>query len=493
MLLLPVYTHYLAPEDYGCLAILDLTAALVAIVAHGAMPQAVNRQHFAAADERERDAVWWTGVTAVALLGILVLAPAWALRGPLAAMALGDSHPEGANLLLLVFPTLWLGAISGLLEVYLRVQKWSIGYVATSFVRLAVNATLNVTFLAAGLGVLGVLIANLVTGALYAAALLVIFVLTRGPYSFLPSVCWRLLKFGGPLVGTGLIAMLLHQVDRFFLRMYCPFADVGRYSLAYQFGFGINAILLVPFGSIWNVLQFEVASQRDANTVYHTVFTYFTRVLTVVMVGISLFAVPIVHALAGDRFSQAAGLVPVVCLAYYFFSFTTFTNLPASLSQRTGRLLPGSLAALCFNVTANNFFIPRYGVAAAPWVAVGTFLLLCVINYVACRGLCGVSFPYSRALFAASPGVTLYLAHSSLFSPDDSLAYYGLGCFGWLVYALVLFRRPLRMAISFRPRRQASGSAGCQRYLDDGDQGAGQRPTPTDSHETSPQFDIARS
>jgi O-antigen/teichoic acid export membrane protein len=62
ILLLPLYTRCLSPADYGCVAILDLTAGILAILIGSGMASAVMRSHFDSDDEEYRSRVWWTGL-----------------------------------------------------------------------------------------------------------------------------------------------------------------------------------------------------------------------------------------------------------------------------------------------------------------------------------------------------------------------------------------------------------------------------------------------
>ena len=54
VLILPLYTHYLSPADYGVIAILDLTTMILAMMIGAGMSQAVTRYHFEAKSEDDR-------------------------------------------------------------------------------------------------------------------------------------------------------------------------------------------------------------------------------------------------------------------------------------------------------------------------------------------------------------------------------------------------------------------------------------------------------
>ncbi len=76
-LLLPVYTSYLTPADYGVIAIVDLTMAVLGTIVGIGLVEAVSRFHFDGNDESARDAVWWTGQTFVVAASSLCVLAAW--------------------------------------------------------------------------------------------------------------------------------------------------------------------------------------------------------------------------------------------------------------------------------------------------------------------------------------------------------------------------------------------------------------------------------
>src|SRR4029079_15405502 len=80
VLMLPLYTHYLRPADYGTIAILDLTAGILTIVVGGGMVSAVSRHHFDTDVPHEQNAVWWTGLMVVVALATAAVVPAFWVR-----------------------------------------------------------------------------------------------------------------------------------------------------------------------------------------------------------------------------------------------------------------------------------------------------------------------------------------------------------------------------------------------------------------------------
>jgi len=160
-LLLPVYTSYLRPADYGVIAILDFFAGIFGLLIGARMGAAITRYYFEAKDDVGRNQVWWTGLTLVLITGTAFLFPTMFFRDDLADLTLGTSVKHGAFFYALILPTMWLTIVGQVLDCYLRVRKWSGTSVCVNLIRLVLNISLNVYFLAAlHLGVTGILVAN---------------------------------------------------------------------------------------------------------------------------------------------------------------------------------------------------------------------------------------------------------------------------------------------------------------------------------------------
>src|SRR5262249_3772829 len=215
--------------------------------------------------EVHRDRVWWTAVGITAAFTTLIAAPAFALRGSLARLALGAEVANGGYLFALATCSLWVGSMDMTLEQYLRAVKVSKLIVGISIGRLLLNVALNVTFLAGfGLGLAGVLWGNLAAGCASLAVRFLVFVHSRGMPAFVPRLAGEFWRFGWPLIVTGLLSALMHEADRYYLRAFADLHQLGLYSLAYQIGQGVNTLVLLPFSAIWGVLMFEIAREPKA-------------------------------------------------------------------------------------------------------------------------------------------------------------------------------------------------------------------------------------
>jgi O-antigen/teichoic acid export membrane protein len=441
VLLLPLYTRYLTPADYGVIAILDITAGLLAVLVGGGIAQAVQRFHFDSEDDSGRAAVWWSGLAFVALTATSLVAPAWILREKLALLTLGPDQTSGGYFYALVLPTMWFGTVTGVLQNYVRVRKWSGLFVGITMGNLVINVGLNVWFLIGmGMGVGGILLGNLLASALLFTVLLGVFASSLGRARIRRSFIRPFLAFGAPILVTTLLHWVMHEADRYFLRHYLDLKQVGLYSIAYQIGQGFNTLLLVPFMSIWTVVIYEIAEQPDASDTYARVFRYYVSGTLLAMLGVSLFARPLLAVLTTPEYYAAAEIVPIVCLAYVFFSLDAHFRVPALLAKRTGAMLPGAIAAAAVNLIMNVLLIPRLGAIGAGWASVATFASFSAIGLWRYRRIDRYPYPLG-ACFAILLGMVVsYLAVRRMTSSGLGEPWVFAGsALIWIAWAVFLF------------------------------------------------------
>jgi O-antigen/teichoic acid export membrane protein len=445
VILLPVYTRVLTPADYGVLAILDLVQELLKLAIGTGLTSAAGRFHFDTHDEVQQSRVWWTSLLALVGLASVLLLPLLGLSTTLAAVTFGPEVPRGSYLYTLMVFSLWFGLPEGLLQTHLRIIKRSHLYVGISLARLVVNATLNIVFLYHfKMGVAGVLWGNLITGAIWTLLQLAIFVSLRGGM----TVDWRLLKpmatFGFPLMAVALLSLAMHQMDRYVLLAFVSLDAIGIYSFAYQIGQGINSLVLVPFSQIWGVVIFEIARLQDAKRVFVEVFSAFVRGLLLVLLAASLGAKVAVYLLAPPDYAAAADLIPVIALAYFFFSLDDHFRVPALVHKRTTTLVPVYVIAVLLNLGLNLLLVPRWGILGAAWASVWTFVGFSVFGLKRYRRVDRIHYRMGEAASVLAACVATYVVFHLAMKDRSILANALVGAGTWIVMAAILTRRPIQ-------------------------------------------------
>jgi O-antigen/teichoic acid export membrane protein len=179
--------------------------------------------------------------------------------------------------------------------------------------------------------------------------------------------------------------------------------------------------------------------------VYARVFLYFTFGLMLVMFGVSLLAESVLGVLASEEYRAAAGLVPIVLLAYVLFAFHGQFSVPAMLAKRTKTLVPAAAAGVLVNVSANLFLIPRFGTYGAAWASVLTYGTFSFVGLTLYRRIDRYPYDFLRvALVGAGFVATWFLFRSEVSPRLYGWARVAAAAVVWIIWAVLLFQGVVR-------------------------------------------------
>jgi O-antigen/teichoic acid export membrane protein len=405
--LLPLYSSFLSPRDYGIVALLEAAVAVVASLAIGGLAPAATRCHQMEDDPARRHAVWTTGLIWVAGLVAVLVALGFAGRSALAPLLVGAQVEEGAAFVPLLLGIVASNLVGSYAFAYLRAQKRSRLYLALTVIALALRIGLNVWFLAAlRWGVRGFLLGAAIAGGAQAAALVAILFVGR-PLRFDPARGREMLHFGAPLALVALASLAMHQADLFLLRWLLPsLSDLGLYAFAYTLAQRVNGMVLTPFGAIWNVSLYEIgrAAPAERGPRFRRVFTAYVVVAGFVLSALALFADAILALAADPAYEPAARLVPGLAGAFLLFSLHSFFVVPALLHGRSGMVSRTALAAALANVVLVVALAPRWGVGGAVVASVLTYAIYAFYGHLRYRRLDDLRYPLGVVLVVAALG-----------------------------------------------------------------------------------------
>ena len=213
-------------------------------------------------------------------------------------------------------------------------------------------------------------------------------------------------RFAAPLVVTAVTTMMMHEADRYFLRIWVSMDEVGVYSLAHKIGFAVNTLCLLPFMSIWHVAIYDIERMPDSQKMFGKIFGAFVSGLGILLLGASLSVHPVLPLLTPDAYGNAIDLISVILAGFFVFGLSFMFEVPALLSKQTRLMVPGSIAGLVVNVVANILLIPRIGAWGAAWAGVLTYAAFSFTVLASCRTVMKIEYPWKKAI-ATVAGLTM--------------------------------------------------------------------------------------
>ena len=435
LMLLPVYTRILTPEDYGKLAIVALVSTVAGIILNSGQSTAFFRFYFLSETPDTRRTLTGTVLIYLLVSGAAILSPLVLLFGAMGAPLFRDAT---------LLPLIQIALIGTFFDVgsvipfaTFRAEQRAAQYAKLSVLRFLINVTLNISAVVVlRWGVVGVIYANLLTSILFFTICLRL-TLRSMEWTVDLSLLKQLLRFGLPIVPANLAGWVLTLSDRFFLERYADLSQVGIYAVGYSIA-GVLNMTQSWFNMAWAPYCYSIAGQPDAKAVYARVLTYAVTLFTLVGLGLSLFARQALSLLAPPSYYGAVSVVPLIVLAYLFFEMNYLISFGLDLTGKT-KYYPFIMGAgAVFNLFLNFILIPPFGMMGAAVATVLSYALLPIIEYFIVRRLYPVPYEWRRLLKLALVSVGVYLT-SVVLKTGQLWVDLGVGTALVLAWALVLY------------------------------------------------------
>ncbi|MDP9203235.1 MAG: oligosaccharide flippase family protein [Gemmatimonadota bacterium] len=401
-LLLPVYTRYLSPADYGIIQLVELTFDVLTLVAGTRIAAGLFHFHEKASTVAQKKAVLSTTMLALAA-GYAVVAVGAALLASTLSRLVFDDATRTTVVRIASVSFLFQGLlIVPLAEI--RRQEKPLLFVALTSGKLIVQATLNVVFLVVmRYGVLSMFLSNLLSSGAMAVCLSIYLIRQTG-LRFSAPVLKDLVRFGVPLVATQVATIFTTFGDRFFLRRAVDntiaghstagIAAVGIYALAYQFGFLLAGLAVDPFLSVWQPVRFKLAREKNRDQIFSHAFVMLNVMLVTIAVGIGLFVRDVLGIITTPAFQPASELVPVLLLAYVIGSWAAAQDTGIMLRERTEFITYANWASAVVALIGYLFLIPRFFGWGAAWSTLAAFVARQLILYKAAQRLWPIRYDW---------------------------------------------------------------------------------------------------
>ena len=430
--LLPIYTRLLTPADYGILSLLTVTSSLATIIAHLGLGSAMFREEiYVGSDERlvESTTLCFLLGESVIFFGAMIV-----ISSKLSTLIFGAD--DYATLLRLMFLADFLGVVDVVFMARLRARAQSSFYSLLSVARFVTGICLNLYFIVIlRRGVEGLIVAGLISAALFATLYFILLARDLRPTLSLP-ILRRMLKFGIPLVPVGLSSLLLTMADRYFLKHFSTIDQVGLYSLGYHIGM---VMLLVEnaFQLAWPPQRFAIAKQPNAKHQFSRILTYYLLAFGFLAMALSLLAKELLMIMATPKFYPAAAVVPLIALSYIFSGVRHMTNTGLAIMNKNYYVPPIILGSALLNLGLNYILIPPYGMMGAAWATILSYLIFVIVQTLVNLHYYYIRYEYGRMaklalIWGITYGVSLLIQTPSLWINI------GLKCLLLFAYPFVL-------------------------------------------------------
>jgi len=396
--LLPLYTRYLSPADYGAAEILFAAVVTASIIVRFGLIEAILRFYYKDdEDPAQVVAGSFSGLFWLSTIGALVLLP---LAGPISEALLPEAEKLGASatdLVRIAIGGLWVLTMWEFMLTLFRLEERARAYFLTTILNVLAAIALTVV-LVVGLeeGARGLLVGSYAAGAAFVLVLIAL-QWRRLSLRFDRRLMRRLFRFGLPTMPAEVSLYLLNFVDRLIIVRSLGLAEAGLYSLGVKFAQAVN-VLVRGFQLAWPPLAYSIREDEEARRVYATVVTLFVAGCAWVVAGMWLLSRWIARALADPKFFDSYEVIGLISTAVTLYALYLVLVVILGRTGRTEFNLPAAIAALVANLVLNLILVPPLGIVGAGLALVASYVVVLGLMYVFTQRLFPVPYEWGRLL-----------------------------------------------------------------------------------------------
>jgi O-antigen/teichoic acid export membrane protein len=410
-LMLPLYTRYLSPVDYGVLAMLSVASMLFLAIAPFGVGEALFRRFNRSKEITDQERSFSTAVLSVFATTSALVIVGFLAKYQLAELLTGDSAYS-----LLVFGTLLSAAISAmselarsLLRIQRRVKTLALCNVAKTAVSIGLTATLIVGFeFKAGGYVIGTLAAEsrffLVHGSLVRKHFRPIFDVQE----------WKaMLNYGLPIVPHRCLGYLTIVTGQYLVRTGLGLEEAGIYDIAMKFSLPLG-VVINAIQSAWVPYKFEVhANEKDPEQLFRSVFTYYIALVSALWVFSALWLPDILKLMTTLPFHGAATILPIVLLSRLMTGVYFMLGSGIELTDNTKPMSLVSAAGFLSVLGFSLLLIPPLGAGGAAYASCLSWGVMSIVAFRIAQSRIRIAYEWRAAISIFVVGAIVIVAASS--------------------------------------------------------------------------------
>lgn len=381
-LLLPVYTRFLTPADYGIIALAETLAAFLLSVVGLGFDASIQRLYFRHVHDPQMLSRYVGSVLKFALtLGATFLMLAL-VTGFWLQHAFSPHASVPFRYLAMAMITATATQFFGYRLVLYQAEHRPWAYAILALVSFGLTASLTVALVVyARRGIVGML-----GGKLIAAVICLIVAVLLARYTLRSRFHWGYVRetvaMGLPLVPHLLMALGLVTADRFILAHYRDFREVGLYAIAYTLGMSMSLITM-SLNQAWAPVYYDLARKGgEGGHVLGQMCSGLVIVLAAFACFGALIAQDFVAHFLDHRYDSAGRVVPWIIGAYLAHSLFSMFSLAVMQERKTTLIMGASFAALVVNTVLNFALIPRWGMYGAAYATLVAYALEALVMYI---------------------------------------------------------------------------------------------------------------
>ncbi|MDP7567456.1 MAG: oligosaccharide flippase family protein [Flavobacteriales bacterium] len=378
-LLVPLYTRYFLPAEYGVVTELyAYVAFLVIMLTYGFETAFFNFTK--KEDNKEK-------VYSTAMFSLLISSVIFIILSIIYSSSISEWMGYGIESRYVQYFAVIIGldAISSISFAKLREEEKAVRFAVIRLLNIFSNIGLNLYFIVyKGFGIEYIFIANLISSVITILLLMPEMFISK--FNFDTKLWKKMAIYAFPLLIAGLAGMTNETIDRILLKKLLPnpeiaASELGLYGAFYKLSI-IMTLFIQTFRYAAEPFFFSQHKSNDNKKVYADVMKYFTIIMIVIFLGVTMFY-DFVIGFLGEAYHDERGflVVSILLLANLFLGIFYNLSIWYKLTEKTKYGAYLSIFGAIITLILNFVLIPIIGFVGSAIATLVCYFSMSVASY----------------------------------------------------------------------------------------------------------------
>jgi len=379
---LPIYTRIFTPEEFGVIEMFSTLGGIFSILMTMGLDSAQSYYFMEAKNKGTHDikTITTSIVQLRILLGIGVIGIV-SLFAPFILDFAFDSELPTKYLIIVSLSIFFANLVSQSLEIFRLIYKpWQ--YIGLSFLQTVLNIgfILYFTYMQK-MGIEGYLL-----GGMFGMFIsMIIGWMATKDYRYWTKIevgFWKdFLKFGLPLVPSGLMMWVMMASDRWFVMNMLGAYETGLYAIAAKFAM-LMTLAVETFRKAWWPIAMDMLHKEEGTVFFKNIALWYIIGGTIGAIILTVISPYLVEYLTTKEYISSWKIVGILCWGSVFYGFYLLSGLGIFHSKKTYLTIYVYGSGAILNIVLNYFLIPILGLFGAAFATIISLLFANIISMV---------------------------------------------------------------------------------------------------------------
>lgn len=388
-LLVPLFTQYLTPKDYGIMTLLGFYTLFFSPISHLGLQGAMFRFVGISNSKREESII-----LSSAFKVIVIISSFFTLFSLIIIKHLELFIVQSDDYTILLILTILFSFFSSLNQImlsYLRIKRKVKKIFYVNMFKVFISLSLNIYLIVfVGLGLNGAIYSLLITSVL---SLILLFVIVKIPLSIDIDFNYikHMLNYGLPNLPKYIQAVIMGLFGQYYISKYLSVSELGLYSVAWKFCIPLVVVSSIVLNS-WNAFKFDLLKKKSSIKVFSQFSNLFILLFCFVFLIVCLWGGDLLIIFTDQKYHSASVYVSYLCLIPLFTCLYQSMSSYISFGENQSLNPYIGTTGLIVTVVASILLIPKLSIIGVAYATSLGWFAMNIFGYLYGQSIFKVNF-----------------------------------------------------------------------------------------------------